>query len=91
MIAALVTKHKIQIGNAANADQHAYTFTPDGGTAMSMGGGGPKIVTREVENPAVLAALSKLSATNFGFDQTSWRGWLTAEAKAHPIDVRRDQ
>lgn len=91
LIGALVTKHKIQIGNNANADQHAYTFTPEGGTAMSMGGGGPKVVTREVENPAVLAALHKLAGNNFGFDQNSWRGWLTAEAKAHPIDVRRDQ
>jgi hypothetical protein len=90
LINALVTKHKIQTSNASS-DQHAYTFTPNGGTAMNMGGGGPKFETRSIENPAVLAALSKLAGTNFGFNQDTWRGWLTSEAKANPIDVRRDQ
>ena len=56
-----------------------------------MGGSGAKVVTQDVENTAVLAALTKLSGVNFGFDQAAWRSWLAAEAKAHPVDVRRDQ
>jgi HEAT repeats len=90
LISALVTKHKGLVGSGS-PDQHAYTFTPSGGTSMNFGGGGPKVVTREIENPAALAAIAKLSGVNFGFDQNAWRGWLTAEAKAHPVDVRRDQ
>ncbi|MEX2091135.1 MAG: HEAT repeat domain-containing protein [Pirellulales bacterium] len=90
LIGALVTKHKALVGSGS-PDQHSYVFTPSGGTAMNMGSSGPKLVTSEVENTAVLAALSKLAGVNFGFDQARWRSWLTAEAKAHPVDVRRDQ
>ena len=90
LIGALVTKHKVMEGSGP-ADQHTYVFTPTGGTAMNMGSSGAKLVTREVENAAVLAALSKLAGVNFGFDQAAWRDWLSSEAKAHPVDVRRDQ
>jgi hypothetical protein len=90
LIDALVTTHRIVVGSGS-PDQHSYTFTPSGGTAMNFGGGGPKAVTQTVENPAVLAALAKLSGgVNFSYDQAGWRGWLAAEAKAHPVDVRRD-
>ncbi len=90
LIGALVTKHRALVGSGSPGQQ-SVMFTPSGGTAMNMGGGGPKLVTSEVENAAVLAALAKLSGVNFGFDQAKWRSWLTAEAKAHPVDVRRDQ
>ena len=86
LIRALVTKHKALVGGSP--DQ--YVFTPSGGTAMSMGGNGPKLVSRDVENPAVLTALAKLAGTNFGFDQKAWTEWLTAQAKANPVDLRRD-
>jgi hypothetical protein len=89
LIGALVTKHKSVVGQGP-PDQQSIMFTPSGGTAMNYGGGGAKIVTQEVENTAVLAALSKLSGVNFGFDQAAWRRWLASEAKAHPVDVRRD-
>ena len=86
-----MTKHKFLVGSGSR-DQHAYTFTPSGGTAMNFGGGGPKAVTQSVENPAVLAALAKLTGgVNFSYDQAAWRRWLASEVKAHPIDIRRDQ
>ena len=90
LIGAIVTKHKALVGSGS-PDQHSYVFTPSGGTSMNFGNSPPKLVTRDVENPAALAALAKLAGVNFGFDQSAWRGWLTAEAKAHPVDVRRDQ
>ena len=90
LIGALVTKHKVKEGSGPS-DQHTYVFTPSGGTAMNMGSSGAKLVTHEVDNAAVLAALTKLSGVNFGFDQPAWRAWLSSEAKAHPVDVRRDQ
>ena len=90
LIGALVTKHKTVVGKGPS-DQQSIMFTPSGGTAMNYGGGGAKVVNQEVENTAVLAALTKLSGVNFGFDQAAWRGWLASEAKAHPVDVRRDR
>lgn len=89
LIGALVTKHKAIVAGSS-PDQHSYMFTPNGGTAMNFGGAPPKLVTTSVENPAALAALTKLSGANFGFDQAKWNGWLSVEAKAHPVDVRRD-
>lgn len=90
LINAVVTKHKTKVAGG-NSNQHAYTFTPSGGGGMSFGSAPPKVITQEVENPAVLAALAKISGTNFGFDQAAWHNWLASDAKAHPIDIRRDQ
>jgi hypothetical protein len=90
LIDALLTKHKFKVGEG-NADQHAYTFTPDS-NAFSFGGSAPKIVTDTVRNPAVLSALVTLSGgTSFDYDQSQWRRWLAAQAKANAVDVRRDQ
>ncbi len=89
LIAAVVTKHK-SVVSSGSQDQYNVTFTPSGGTSMNFGSKPPQVVTRQIENPAVLAALSKLAGANFGFNQAAWRNWLAAEAKAHPVDLRRD-
>ena len=75
-----VTKHKFKVSDA-NPDQHAYTFSPEGG-GFSFGGSGPKFVTETLRNPAVLDALVTLSGgTSFDYDQDQWRRWLAAQAK----------
>jgi hypothetical protein len=90
LINALVTKHKFKVGDG-NADQHAYTFSPDSGS-FSFGGSGPQIVTQELRNPDVLGALVTLSGgTGFDYDQQQWRAWLAAQAKVNAVDVRRDE
>jgi len=90
LIDALVTKHKFKIADG-NPDQHAYTFTPQGGGGMSFGGGGPKIITRSLRNPDVLGALVTLAGgASFDYDQEQWRRWLAAQAKQQVVDVRRD-
>jgi hypothetical protein len=91
LIEALITKHKIKISDA-NPDQHAYTFSPDGGGAFSFGGSNkPQFVVQPMRNPAVLEALVTLSnGPSFDYDQAQWRSWLAAQAKASAVDVRRD-
>jgi hypothetical protein len=85
-----VTKHKFKVAEG-NPDQHAYTFSPQTG-GFSFGGGGPKIITRALQNPEVLGALVTLSSgTSFDYDKEQWRGWLAAQAKQQIVDVRRDQ
>lgn len=89
LIDALITKHKTKISDA-NPDQQSYTFSKDGG-AFSFGGSGPQVVVQSVRNRAVLDALVTLSGgASFDYDQVQWRGWLAAQAKAAPVDVRRD-
>jgi hypothetical protein len=98
LIEVLVTKHKFQVG-ASNADQHSYSFSPNGGGGGAGGGGSynfggaaPKIVTQSVKNPEVLSALVALSdGTSFDYNQPQWRSWLAAQAKLDSVDVRRDQ
>ena len=91
LIDALITKHKVSVGSG-NPDQHAYSFSQDGGSAFSFGGSGPKIETQSVRNRDVLDALTAMSnGANFQYDQDQWRGWLAAQAKANAVDVRRDR
>jgi hypothetical protein len=90
LIDALLTRHRFKVGDG-NPNQHAYTFSPEGG-AFSFGGGGPQIVTQAVRNPDVLSALVALSGgASFDYDQEQWRRWLAAQAKRDAVDVRRDQ
>lgn len=89
LIEALITKHRFQAGSGS-ADQHAYSFSQNGGSFNF--GGGPKVVTQTVKNPAVLSALVVLSGgTSFDYDQPQWRSWLAAQARLHRVDVRRDR
>jgi hypothetical protein len=90
LIDALITKHRYKVEDG-NPDQHAYTFSPQGG-GFSFGGGGPKFVTETLRNPEVLAALVHLSGgTSFDYDQGQWRRWLAAQARQQAVDVRRDE
>ncbi len=90
LIDALVTKHKIKVSDA-NPDQHAYSFSPDGGGAFSFGGKGPQFVVETFKNRPVLDAILTMSdSANFGFDQAQWRAWLAAQSKVTAVDVRRD-
>jgi hypothetical protein len=90
LIDALITTHTIKISDA-NPDQIATTFSSDG-SAFSFGGGGPQVVRKNIQNPAVLNALVTLAGgASFDYDQAQWRRWLAAQAKQNAIDVRRDE
>jgi HEAT repeat protein len=89
LIDALITTHKIKVSEA-NADQHAYTFSPEG--SFSFGGSGPQVISKDIRNPAVLNALVTLAGgASFDYDQVQWRRWLAAQVKQNAIDVRRDE
>jgi hypothetical protein len=90
LIDALITKHRYKVEDG-NPDQHAYTFSPQGG-GFSFGSSGPKYVTETVRNPDVLSALVQLSGgTSFDYDQAQWRSWLAAQTKLMAVDIRRDE
>jgi HEAT repeat protein len=90
LVDALITKHSFKVADG-NPDQHAYTFSPQGGVS-SFGGGGPKFIHKNLQNPEVLAALVHLSGgTSFDYDQGQWRRWLAAQARQQLVDIRRDE
>jgi len=91
LVDALITTHRIKISDA-HPDQIGAAFSPDGGGTFSFGGSGPQVVSRTIQNPAVLNALVTLSGgTSFDYDQAQWRRWLAAQAKHKAVDVRRDE
>lgn len=95
LIDALVTTHKYKI-NPKNPGSITTTFGTGpggsgvpGGSGLSMGGG-PKIVTRQIANQAVLDALVTLTGANFNFDQRTWTYWHASRQKHNVLDARRD-
>ena len=64
-----------------------------GGLGLGPVGGGmiggsrgpiPQVVTDSFENTEVLAALTKLTGQDFGYNQAAWRSWLRTSFKAEP-------
>ncbi|MEM6798816.1 MAG: HEAT repeat domain-containing protein [Planctomycetota bacterium] len=88
LIEALVTEHKYKVGESTGGGQRFDINGAGGG--FSFGGGGVKIVKRELKNPRVLSALVELTGENFGYDQEQWRAWLAEDQGEEQIDLRRD-
>jgi hypothetical protein len=87
LVDALVTTHKFRVGNEGGGD----TYSMNTATGQhSFGGGGPKIIRQDVQNPRVLQALIALSGENFNFDETGWRSWLASLQIEEQFDLRRD-
>ncbi len=92
LIDALVTAHKYKV-QTRPAGQTTTTFGmgpggSPGPMGMSVGGGGPKVVTEHVQNRAVLEALTALTGVNYGFDVRAWRSWYTLQRKREAADAR---
>ena len=94
LIDALITVHKIKV-TSGNPGQMSTTFGSggSGGGApggLSMGGEGPKIITRPFPNQAVLDALVSLTGVDYGFDVGRWKAWYATQRRRQEIDTRRD-
>ncbi|WP_165233193.1 HEAT repeat domain-containing protein [Aquisphaera insulae] len=67
------------------------------GVPMSVGVGGgysgrgpiPRIVTDSYQNTEVLAALTRLTGQDFGYDAGAWRRWIKASFNPHPRPARQ--
>ncbi len=87
LVEALITTHKYQIGNDSGGD----TYSANLGTGQhSFGGGGPKIIKKDLRNPSVLNALTQLTGVNYLYDQEQWRDWLASRQIIADVDLRRD-
>lgn len=96
LIDALVTVHKFEIqpqGPGSGPGGISAGFDPSGGSGggLSMGGKGPQIIKKRLENPAVLRALMKLSGNqSFDYDTEAWRGWFVDMQMRQHANARRD-
>jgi hypothetical protein len=93
LIEALVTRHKFKVVQPGGEGSMSPSFGKGpggGGTGLSMGGG-PKYISRDISNPAVLDALVALTGRNFNFDKEAWQSWYASQKRAPDKgDARRD-
>lgn len=97
LIDALWTTHKYKYDEGQSPDTITSTFDPTGqnpggagGGGFTFGGGGPKVVSKTLKNPAVLDALIGLTNKNFDYDQQQWKQWLASRKRTESINARRD-
>ena len=95
LIAALITVHKYKV-TKGSPGQMSSTFGTGpggsgapGGSGLSMGGG-PQIISRFIQNQAVLDALIAITGHNFNFDQKAWQHWHSQQRQRPALDARRD-
>ena len=82
LIDALITNHKRQLMPAGPQGNYSSTFGSGGGGSFSFGGSQPKIISQDIQNPAVLDALVTLTNANFNYDKAAWKNWLATHARA---------
>jgi hypothetical protein len=77
----LVTVHQRTLPSRISPDATAASFSADGGTSFGQNDG-PRVIISRVQNQEVLAALTTLTQTTFGYDQRAWRLWHDQEKQA---------
>jgi hypothetical protein len=96
LIDALVTTHKYQVQpESGGGSPIGASFGSGGGTSgggLSMGGNGPKVISKEEQNESVHQALVKLSGKqNFEYDKQAWRAWFVDLQMRQRVNTRRDE
>lgn len=87
LVDALVTEHKETVGGGPGMN----VGFGNGGGGLSMGGK-PKVVSRPLKNPQVLAALRKLEPNvDHQYDEDAWRRYFAVQMAAYRGDLRRDR
>jgi HEAT repeat protein len=87
LIHVLITEHKKKV-TSGKAGQTSASFNNQGGGGLSMGSSS-KIISYEVENQDVLAALKKLTGVSFNFDIDRWQAWYDHKNQQSIPDTRR--
>lgn len=90
LIDALTTKHKHLVSQGGAPGGIGASFSPNGGGGGLSMGGKPKIVEQEVQNPAVLQALTALTQAHHGYRKDAWKAWYAAQNTPRGINLRRE-
>ena len=80
LIRAVTTSHTFESGNGnTNYSTGSMSF-----------GSNKKSITKEINNPGVLAALSQLTGQGFEYSKPRWLAWYASVYAAPADDLRRD-
>lgn len=87
LIDSLTTRHKQTVSSGGGMTP---SFSSDGGAGLSMGGS-PKVLSADLQNSSVLAALASLHpGVGFGYDKLAWKRWYAETQTPRVVDLRRD-
>lgn len=92
LIDALVTSHTFVVQPRDNI-QTSFGGTPDGSQGLNglRVGGGPKKVTRQLQNKSVLEALVSLTGQNYRYAKSEWKQWyIRQRSLPDSVNLRRD-
>jgi hypothetical protein len=90
LIDALTTKHKLVIQQGGPPGGIGASFSPSGGGNGLSVGGKPKVIDQDIQNPAVLQALTALTGAHHGFNKAAWKAWYAAENTPRGVNLRRE-
>ena len=94
LIDALVTKHElvIQTGSPGGVAAGFGGSGDDNGLGNFSMGDKSKKISRELNNDAVLSALTSLhQGVNFNFNETAWRAWYIESHTSPDVNLRRGE
>lgn len=92
LIESLVTEHEFKIVTGPPGQMStSFDRSGRGGGGLSFGGGGPRIIKRNLANREVLSALVDLTGgVNFQYDIEAWKQWHARQKKTDQPSFRRD-
>lgn len=94
LIKALQTEHKFLVRTLGGGPGSiSPTFGNDGSGGISVGGGGPKLFKRKIQNAQVLGALLAMTeeGVNFRYDEQGWADWYAQQRRPAVVNLRRDE
>ena len=95
LIDALVTTHKSIISSGGSPGSIGAGFSgsgDDNGLGSFSMGNKPKEISRDLNNEAVLSALTSLhQGVNFQFNEPQWKAWYIESHTSSDVDLRRGE
>ena len=94
LIDSLITTHTFTIQKGDPGQMSAAFGRGPGGNSfggMSVGGSNVEVIKQNIQNRAVLQALTDLTGgVSFGFDMAAWKNWYAGQKKPQSLDAHRD-
>lgn len=87
LIEALVTEHREATGSSGGTGLSA-SFGNGGANGLSSGG--PKVVSRPVQNERVMYALQSLTGERLGYEKEKWKQYYIQQHTPANVELRRD-
>lgn len=90
LIDALVTQHETIVKPTSTINPTFGRSSDGGGLGGLNVGGGPKKISRKLQNKSVLEALVSLTKQNYRYSRSDWMQWYIQQQDPGDVNLRRD-